>query len=824
MGFYMLQLIGGIIAVVLALALIGVIFRIAMNVLGIVLIVTLGILCGIQGLIAMAFERVFFMLRLRLVLAALLFLACAAIFASMLAGQHPDVESISWTSLKYTLPLLLLGAAIFHHRKRVGAQKLSVAIDFFVTADRDFFRLFFASCLVFITACATESFYVWQDWRLSAVYWFICVCSIGYLLQQEVNYRKLLEEVHQQMLSAKAFNSTDYLGTLLESDDLPVKKIEPLYHGVLMLMLEKQHVQEIELGDSVWLFNRTWYDTQLAKLLSAVLGQSRMEEQHFITLVKSLLDLSEENAHEYAERHFSHGELYEFSEQNYYVHYKHAHLYHKCAACGVADENKKNEQALHSDWFCSDLCRQTEKACEEIRESEYGKFLSDATSAGLTVMAGAEAWRGNHKMFAANGQGHGFAAERANHQLDTLSGKKAELIGDNNAKDGADRIVGGQQIQTKYCSTGQRSVNAAFNGEGKYRYLDQNGQPMQLEVPKDQYDKAVETMSNKIKDGKVDGVSDPAEAGKLVRKGHLTYEQARNITKFGTVESLTYDLAEGTIVGMSAGGVSFGITAALFYLQTGDREVALRVAVVQGGKTFGKSLAVYVGTQQLHRLASVQSLLKVVDAEKLSPGVRQFLERGFGVSRNGTSNAMRGTIVTSVVLIAITTGPDLIKLIRGSISKAQFTKNIVVASSGVAGGIAGSLIGAAAGSPFGPAGMWVGRFVGGAIGGAVTGILTNHIAGKLMEDDRQRMLRIISSQTEYLARNFVLNEVEMSNLSTNLDQALTPNSLEVLHAAPNRRAMANAIIKPLVVSVVKQRPIFSYDSEHIVDACDKLAA
>ena len=165
----MLQLIGGIIAIVLALALIGVIFKIAVSVIGIVLIATLGILCGIQGLIAMAFERIFFLLRLRLVLAALLFLACAAIFGSLLAGQHPDVEPISWTSLKYTLPLLLLAAALFHHRKRIGAQKLSVAISFFVTADRDFFRLFFASCLVFATACATESMHVWGDWRLSTV-------------------------------------------------------------------------------------------------------------------------------------------------------------------------------------------------------------------------------------------------------------------------------------------------------------------------------------------------------------------------------------------------------------------------------------------------------------------------------------------------------------------------------------------------------------------------------------------------------------------------------------------------------------------------------
>lgn len=35
---------------------------------------------------------------------------------------------------------------------------------------------------------------------------------------------------------------------------------------------------------------------------------------------------------------------------------------------------------------------------------------------------------------------------------------------------------------------------------------------MQLEVPRDQYAGAVETMKNKIREGKVPGVTDPAEA------------------------------------------------------------------------------------------------------------------------------------------------------------------------------------------------------------------------------------------------------------------------------------------------------------------------
>jgi hypothetical protein len=47
-------------------------------------------------------------------------------------------------------------------------------------------------------------------------------------------------------------------------------------------------------------------------------------------------------------------------------------------------------------------------------------------------------------------RGHGFAAERANHIYDKLSGKDAKIVGDDNAKFGADRVVDGINNQSKY--------------------------------------------------------------------------------------------------------------------------------------------------------------------------------------------------------------------------------------------------------------------------------------------------------------------------------------------------------------------------------------
>ena len=58
----------------------------------------------------------------------------------------------------------------------------------------------------------------------------------------------------------------------------------------------------------------------------------------------------------------------------------------------------------------------------------------------------------NDKLLRFNGrQGHGYAAEQGNNLYDTINGRNAEILGDDNAKNGPDRIVDGQLIQTKYC-------------------------------------------------------------------------------------------------------------------------------------------------------------------------------------------------------------------------------------------------------------------------------------------------------------------------------------------------------------------------------------
>ena len=133
-----------------------------------------------------------------------------------------------------------------------------------------------------------------------------------------------------------------------------------------------------------------------------------------------------------------------------------------------------------------------------MKKNRLNGTVNGVASVASTKSINEEQWTKYHTK-----GGHGFAAEDANAQVDKWCGKLVEKVGTSNAKNGADRIVNGVEIQTKYCSTPAKSVEAAFK-EGVYRY---SGQV--LEVPKDQYDDAVRIMRGRISNGQVPGVTDP---------------------------------------------------------------------------------------------------------------------------------------------------------------------------------------------------------------------------------------------------------------------------------------------------------------------------
>lgn len=829
----MLQIIGALILLVIGFVIIKALFRASLNILGIVLGLGALIVAGPPLLAGYIVERITFALRLRWLLGVPLVIAGMIIsFMWGLDGKHIAFEAHTFDSMKFILTAAFAGGLL-----AVPMQTKAILRNGLSPADiaeklKEYYCCFYTS--YFLMACsAATPFIAWQYdissslmWWAGLLYWIAALLTQFYAANQIQELKKLTITINEGLKEQKAINSRGWLAELKQGSNLSAELIETIYLKLVSQYILQGDTREQELAGENWLLNDAWYETKMAEFNERLKSKLSHSSDELKTLFANRLNLPSAANDDLLNRYLDCGSYYSFSDGRKFVSFHYVDELCTCTSCGLSDIRSVNgTEHVNHEWYCSDVCRETEKLCLEIHERPRAEFISSAATNGLILMTLPEVWNTNEKMFATGGQGHGFAAERGNHLVDKARLKDAHILGDDNAKNGADRLVNGTEIQTKYCATAARSVGAGFDGQnGQYRYYDSNGAPMQLEVPKDQYAKALETMQNKIRDGKVPGVNDPAEATKLVRQGHLTYTQAQNITKFGTFESITYDLAEGSIVSLAAGGLSFGLTASIFYLNTGDRKAALQIAAIQAGKTFARTLTVYVTVQQLHRIGAVQGLLKNIDFAAASPTVRNALQQGVGANNlNSLNKMMRGTLVTSFALVAVTTGPDMIKMIRGHISGAQFIKNLAVTSSGVAGGAIGSIAGGVMLSPLGPFGALAGRAAGGLLGGMIATAISRKIAGALVEDDRVKVLTLIQEQVTWLVTNLMLTEHELANLNANLATVIDQKTLEIIFAAKEQgRATANMLIKPLVVSVVKQRPILTYGHAQISEIVDQL--
>lgn len=291
-------------------------------------------------------------------------------------------------------------------------------------------------------------------------------------------------------------------------------------------------------------------------------------------------------------------------------------------------------------------------------------------------------------------QPHGFMAERLGHFEDTVAGHICKHVGSNNAKDGADRIVNGVEIQTKYHFKPQKTYNDFLN-KGELRYLNKDGLPMDWEVPADQHGDVVGQLQKAIASGKVkvNGkiLTDPRLAKKLVRKGHYTYASAKAIVKPGTLQSVKYDVRTGAAASALAGGIAAVTTLATGDWKDGEGKQTCKRAAVAGGSGAARATGTHVATCQLARLK---------------------------VPKAGAAAAV------NVLVTVVGTGYDLS---RGNISNLQAQRNMVNSAAGLAGGQAGFALGAAMGTAICPG---VSTAVGGFIGATVAGVGAGFAADK----------------------------------------------------------------------------------------------
>lgn len=432
-------------------------------------------------------------------------------------------------------------------------------------------------------------------------------------------------------------------------------------------------------------------------------------------------------------------------------------------------------------------------------------------------------------------QGHGFAAERANHLEDRIHGKKSKIEGDNNVKNGPDRSILNSDgtttwIQSKYCASGQASVNACFegNGSGSFRYLDAAGKPMIIEVASDNYDDAVAAMAKKIQNNQVPGVTDPNEARNIVKPGNFTYEQAKNIAKAGNVDSLVYDIKSGAVISLSALGVSAAIALAVSLWNGDEPKVALKNAAFSGIKVGGTALITSVISSQIAKSSistalnpSFQALAKAMGPKAYAVLANAFRSGGSitgAAAANSAAKLLKGNAITAVVTTAVLTMFDVKDIARGRISGAQMAKNFAKTSSTVAGGTAGWVGGSALGSLVMPGvGTVVGGLVGSVIAGGGLGFLVDKATGHFVDSDAERMMRLIQEAFLDVCEAYLLSQDEAEKISDSLASKLNEKTLKNMHASKDRYDYAKKLIEPLAIEITNRRPRIKAPSEQMMD-------
>ncbi|MCE7648544.1 hypothetical protein [Vibrio fluvialis] len=426
-------------------------------------------------------------------------------------------------------------------------------------------------------------------------------------------------------------------------------------------------------------------------------------------------------------------------------------------------------------------------------------------------------------------RGHGFAAEKANHLKDVMSDKDAKIVGGDNAKNGPDRLVDGVNIQTKYCNSGSKCISECFEN-GTFRYVNSDGSPMQIEVPSDKYDSAVQAMENRIKNGQVPGVTDPELAKDIVRKGAFTYEQVRNIAKFGTIESLTYDAVNGIKLAGTAMGISAAVSFAVSIWNGEDWDKALESSCYVGLKVGGVAWVSSIITAQLGRTGLEQGLRGATDwvVQQMGPKAAAWIANGLrsgnaiygAAAMNHVSKLLRGNIVTGVVTTLVISSVDFVRMFQGRCSGAQLFKNVASTASGVAGGTGGWMAGAAGGAALGSvipvigttAGGIIGGLLGAFAGGTAANAAANAILDGFIEDDAKEMLGIVEKMFGELAFDYLLNEEEAESIIDEFKSEDVPDFLRDMYAANDRKAFARNKFEPMIKNVAKNRKVIHLPS------------
>ena len=335
---------------------------------------------------------------------------------------------------------------------------------------------------------------------------------------------------------------------------------------------------------------------------------------------------------------------------------------------------------------------------------------------------------------------------------------------------------------------------------------------MLLEVPKDQYEKAVEFMAKRIEKGQVEGVTDPSEAANIVKKGPLTYEQSVNITKYGKIDSLVYDAVNGCVVAKNAMGITFTLDFVINTINGESLGNSLKSATLSSIRAGAFTGLIYVASSQLIKKGAPSIFVPAASGltNLLGEQARQILMDLYGGGQKATAGAVQTLLEQQMLVQAVTlvvlSVPDVIDLFNGRISASQLAINLGTIFGGVAGIQVGSVAGGALGSLAVPgAGTTIGAIAGGTAGGIAGSWGASTLLSTVFEKDAEMMVDILTKQFQIKSEEYVISQEEADSITTKLQASLNDDVLKDMFQSKNRKKFANKLLTPLFEETLKER-------------------
>lgn len=339
------------------------------------------------------------------------------------------------------------------------------------------------------------------------------------------------------------------------------------------------------------------------------------------------------------------------------------------------------------------------------------------------------------------------------------------------------RTVSEMRICSLYFPTAETAVKVGFSRcRGAYRDAS-----TLFEVPTEQYEDAVRRVTQPV-----DGLgaerppATPEEALRL-RRGTVSYQQALRIAQAGRIKGITIDPESAAIRCDFRYGMSFALIYAHARWSGASERVAVATALGASLRA-GPSSAIHgflsARLDGAHGVSSTSAgtrgALSGTASSPLGLGVADGALRSLSTIAGPVGYGPAGLIASasplaSTVAIGVANLDFYRAALERSISWTQFTKNMIIKSSGILVGGGGWASGAALGSAMGgPLGAFVGGLVGALSGGSVGAVGAKRVADRFIEDDAMRLMAIVQQRAEASARTYMLTREEIEAFATRL--------------------------------------------------------